>query len=187
VRRAAIALAVVVFGLTSSVNLRAAELAGVVLPDSVQAAGTTLVLNGIGLRTKFVVKVYVAGLYVVQKSSDADAILRTDAPKRLVMQFVRSVSKEQITNAFEESFRDNAPNAEKTLKGDIDRLLGAMEQVKEGDQMVFTYVPGAGTTFALRGNEKLTVAGAPFSQALFSVWLGPKPPTAALKKGLLGQ
>jgi hypothetical protein len=72
------------------------------------------------------------------------------------------------------------------MKTDIDRLLGALETVKEGDQMVFTYVPGTGTTLTLNGKEKVTIANSAFGQVLFSVWLGPKPPNADLKKGMLG-
>jgi len=185
-RKIAIAvLAVAAFA--AAFNLHASELAGVSMPDTVQVGGTTLVLNGVGLRTKFMVKVYVAGLYLGQKSSDADAIVKAEAPKRIVMQFVRSASKNQIGNAFNESFHDNTPDAEKTGEAEIDRLLGALEPVKEGDQMVFTYVPGSGTTLAINGREKLTIPGSSFGQVMFSVWLGPKPPTAALKKGLLGQ
>jgi hypothetical protein len=78
-------------------------------------------------------------------------------------------------------------DAKKTMKADIDRLLGALEPVKEGDQMVFTYVPGTGTTRAINGKETLTIAGPAFGQVLFSVWLGPKPPNAGLKKGILGE
>jgi hypothetical protein len=74
-----------------------------------------------------------------------------------------------------------------TRRADIDRFLAALEPVKDGDQMIFTYIPDAGTTFAINGKDKLTIAGLGFSQALFSVWLGPKPPTGGLKKGLLGQ
>jgi hypothetical protein len=73
------------------------------------------------------------------------------------------------------------------MKADIDRFLDALEPVKEGDQMVFTYLPGTGTTFAVNGKEKLTIAAPAFAPVLFSVWLGPKPPTADLKKGMLGQ
>jgi len=180
-------LVVVVFVVASMFDLHAASLAGVTLPDTAQVAGTTLVLNGLGLRKKFVVKVYVAGLYLGQKSSDAGAIIKADAPKRIVMQFVRSVSKNQMADAFEESFNNNTPDATKTMKADIDRLLGALEPLKEGDQMVFTYVPGTGTTLAINGKEKLTIAAPAFGPVLFSVWLGPKPPTADLKKGMLGQ
>ena len=186
-RKTFILLAVVVFWLAPICDLHAASLAGVTLPDTVQVGGTTLVLNGLGLRKKFVVKVYVAGLYLQQKSSDPDTIIKADAPKRIVMQFVRDVSKSQIADAFNEGFNNNAPDAEKTMKADIDRLLGALDPVKEGDQMVFTYVPGTGTTFAINGKEKLTIGAPAFGPVLFSVWLGPKPPTADLKKGMLGQ
>lgn len=177
---------VVLVALASIVRLDAASLGGVTLPDTAAVGSTRLVLNGLGLRTKFVVKVYVAGLYLAQKSSDADAILKSDEPKRIVMHFLRGVSKNQIADAFQESFRDNSPAASQQLKADIDRLIGALEPLKEQDEMVFTYVPGTGTTLAIQGQDKVTIAGAPFAQMLFSVWLGPKPPNAGLKKGLLG-
>jgi len=167
--------------------LDAATLAGVTLPDSTQVAGKTLVLNGVGLRTKFVVKVYVAGLYLEQKSSDANAILKSDSPKRMVMHFVRDVSKNQMTDAFEEGFKNNSPDAAKSMKGDIDRLLAAITDIKEGQEMVFTYVPGTGTTMSINGQDKVTITGPAFAQVVFSLWLGPKPPNADLKKGLLGQ
>lgn len=144
-------------------------------------------LNGLGLRTKFMVKVYVAGLYLEQKSSDPGAIIKADAPKRIVMQFLHGASKNQMSDAFNESFHDNSPEAVKTMTADIDRLLSALEPVKAGDQMVFTYVPGTGTTFAMNGKEKLTIAGPAFGPVLFSVWLGPKPANGDLKKGMLGQ
>jgi hypothetical protein len=186
-RKSALLFAVVVFAATSILDLNAATLAGATLPDTVRVGGTTLVLNGLGLRKKFVVKVYVAGLYLERKSSDSDAIIKAEAPKRIVMQFLRGVSKSQIAEAFGESFNSNTPDATKTLKADIDQFLGALEDVKEGDQMVLTYAPVQGTTLAINGKEKLTIAAPAFGPVLLSVWLGPKPPNAELKKGMLGQ
>lgn len=171
----------------SGIGVHAASLAGVTLPDSVQAGGKTLALNGLGLRTKFMVKVYVAGLYLEQKSSDANAILKSDSPKRFVMHFVRDVSKKQMADAFEESFNDNSPDAMKTMKADIDRLLAALEDVNKDDEMTFTYLPGTGTTLSLKSKDKLTVPGQPFGRVVFAIWLGPKPPNGDLKKGILGQ
>jgi len=186
-RKTVTLLAVVMFVLLSMLDLHAASLAGVTLPDSEQVGGTKLLLNGLGLRTKFMVKVYVAGLYVERKSSDPRAILAADAPKRIVMHFLHGASKNQMADAFNDSFNDNSPDAMRTRKADIDRLLGALEPVKVGDEMVFTYLPGTGTTFALNGQERLTIAGPAFGPVLFSVWLGPKPPNVDLKKGMLGQ
>jgi hypothetical protein len=186
-RKTVLLLAVIVFVVSSTSALYAATLAGVTLPDSVQAGGKTLVLNGVGLRNKMMFKVYVAGLYLEQKSSDANAILKSDSPKRLVMHFVRDVSKKQMTDAFNESFENNSPNEAKSMKTDIDKLLAAIEDLKEGNEMVFTYVPGTGTTMSINGKDKLTIAGPAFAPVIFSVWLGPKPPNADLKKGILGQ
>ncbi len=186
-RKTMLSLAVVIFVLVSMLDLSAASLAGVTLPDTEQVGSTKLVLNGLGLRTEFMVKVYVAGLYVEQKSSDPNAIIKANAPNRIVMQFLHSASKSQMANAFKESFNDNTPDAVKAMQPDIDRLLGALEPLKMGDQMVFTYVPGTGTTLAINGLDKLTIAGSAFNPVLLSVWLGPKPPTAAVKKGMLGR
>lgn len=179
-------LAVLVFAVASMSDVYAGTLAGVTLPDTVQVGDRSLVLNGLGLRKKFVVKVYVAGLYLEQKSKDANAIIKAEAPKRIVMQFLHGASKNQMADAFDESFNNNAPEARKALKADIDRLLGALEAVKEGDQMVFTCVPGNGTTLFINGKEKVTIAAPAFGPMLLSVWLGPKPPNEDLKKGMLG-
>ena len=186
-RKSVALLAILTLGLVAVSNLRAGTLVGVTLSDTVQVSGSTLALNGLGLRTKYGFKVYVAGLYVPQKGSDADAILKSNAPKRLVMHFVRGVSKSQITDGFSESFENNTPAAVKTLKPDIDRLFAVLESLKDGQEIVFTYIPATGTSLAIDDKEKLTIAGPAFAEMLFSVWLGPKPPNAGLKKGILGQ
>ena len=176
---------VLVIALTA--QLLAGTLAGVTLPDTAQVGGRTLVLNGLGLRKKYMVKVYVAGLYLEQKSSDPGVILKSDAPKRMVMHFVRGVSKSQIVDAFNESFEDNSPDAKQTMKAEIDQFFGALDSVKDGDEISLTYVPGTGTTVVINGKEKLTIASPAFAPVLFSVWLGPKPPSQDLKAGLLGR
>jgi hypothetical protein len=180
-------LSISAFIFTAALTLDAGTLSGVTLPDNVQVAGKALVLNGMGIRTKFMVKVYIAGLYLEQKSSDASAIIKADAPKQIIMKFVHGASKSQMSDAFEEGFKDNSPDAAKTLKPDIDRLLAALQPINVGDQMVFTYLPGTGTTMAINGQDKLSIAGPAFGQLMMSVWFGPKPPNADLKKGLLGQ
>src|SRR5215831_7712851 len=81
----------------ATIPLDAGTLNNLNLPDTAQVGSKPLVLNGMGLRTKYMVKVYVAGLYVPQKSSDPAAILKADLPKRVVMHFVRDVSKSQLT------------------------------------------------------------------------------------------
>jgi hypothetical protein len=168
----------------AAASLTAGTLAGVTLPDSVPVNGKTLVLNGLGLRQRAVFKVYVAGLYLEQKSTDGAAIVAGDTSKRIVLHFLRSVSNDQITDAIVEGFD---ANARATLKAQIDQFTSAFESFAEGDQMTITYVPGTGTTLTVKGKDKLTIPGTPFARALFGIWLGANPPSASLKKGLLGQ
>ena len=54
------------------------------------------------------------------------------------------------------------------------------------DEIMFDYVPGVGTSMVVKGKTMGTLAGTDFMKMLFSVYLGPKPPTADLKKGMLG-
>ena len=186
-RKLSLSLAVLLFAVASTLSLSAGSLAGVTLPDTAQVGGKTLVLNGMGIRTKYMVKVYVGGLYLEQKSSDANAIIKADAPKQIVMKMLHGASKSQMADAFNEGFNDNSPEAMKTMKAQIDQVVAGLEAVKVGDTMVFTYVPGTGSSMTINGQNKVTIADPAFGPVLFSVWLGPKPPNADLKKGMLGQ
>jgi hypothetical protein len=180
-------LLILVFAVAPFCELYAGTVAGVTLPDTITVSGTNLVLNGMGLRSKMMIKIYVAGLYVQQKSSDPATIMNSDTTKKITMKFLYSPSKGQMRDAFEDGFKNNSPQAMTTMKGDIDKLLDALEDINKGGEMDFIYVPGTGTTMTIDGRSKVTIPGLAFEQALLSVWLGPKPPNADLKKGMLGQ
>jgi hypothetical protein len=63
--------------------------------------------------------------------------------------------------------------------------FSAMFSVKEGDQIVMTYLPGKGTAVSVKGTEKGVIEGKDFADALFAVWLGNNPVQEDLKKALL--
>ena len=170
--------------LLGAAMLPAATLGDVTLPDSAKVGAEILVLNGLGLRSKMGFKVYVGGLYLGQKSSDAPAIIKADAPKRIVMHFVREVGSEKLKDSFLDGF-DASVKA--TLKAQIDQFISALETLKVGEEMAITYAPGTGTAVNVKGKDKVTIPGLPFAQAAFGIWLGAKPPSGDLKKGLLGQ
>jgi hypothetical protein len=163
------------------------EIAGVAVPGTVDAGGQTLVLNGAALRKKSIVKVYVAGLYLPAKNQDAAGILASDGPRELRMQFVRDVGQDKMCEAWDESLKNNSPGADAQLQSEFKELCGWMQDLKKGDVMAFTYVPATGTTVAIAGQTKGTIAGKPFADALFKSWIGPKPgPGEGFKKDLLG-
>jgi hypothetical protein len=172
--------------------LVAGTLQDVTMPDQVEVEGQSLVLNGMGLRIKKVafikVKVYVAGLYLPAKSSDANAIIAADEPKRMVMHFLyKEVGRNKLVEAWDEGFENNAKTEMAALKDRLATFDGMWSDMKSGDEAVLTYVPDKGTTVEIKGENKGVIPGFDFARALFSVWIGPKPPNEELKQGLLGE
>lgn len=166
----------------------AGTLAGVTLPDKAEVKGESLVLNGMGLRKKFVIKVYVAGLYLPQKEKNAQKILSGDTPHRMVMHFLYGVSKDQMCDAWNEGLEANTPNASGEVKKAFTTLCSWMEPIDEGKQLVMTYVPGEGTQVEVNGKVKGMLPGAATADAILATWIGPEPgPGEDFKKALLGQ
>ena len=157
--------------------------AGVTLPDSATVGGQKLVLNGMGLREKYFIDIYVAGLYLPAKTSDPSKVISDDVPKRITMSMTYDLSKDKLADAMREGMA-NSPDA--SAKAHTEKLAGWMESVTKGDQIVLDYVPGKGTTVTVKGKAKGTIAGVPFMKAIWGIYVGPKPPTAELKEGLLG-
>jgi hypothetical protein len=157
-------------------------------PDSMTAAGGGLVLNGLGIRkaTLLSIKVYVAGLYLPQKSRDAAGILRSDGRWRLVLRFVRDVGAGDIRDAFQEGFEKAAGDKLAALGARIEALKARMVDFKTGQSLSFTHDPAAGVLVDVNGAAGPSIEGADFATALLAIWLGAKPPNEDLKTGLLG-
>jgi hypothetical protein len=164
----------------------AKELAGVNMPDTLSVGDKTLKLNGVGLRKKAIFKVYVGGLYLETPSKDAAAILASDEAKAVRMTFLRDVSKSQLKDAFADGFEANAKEKAASQKAAIEKLYGLLVDMKETQTLSFSYLPGKGTTVAVGDKALGVIEGKEFAEALFALWLGPKPPSEDLKKGMLG-
>ena len=173
--------------LALAAGLAAASLAGVTMPDTMPVGGKTLKLNGLGLRTKLFFKIYVGGLYLENPTHDATQAVSSEEVKRVAMHFLyKKVTQKQLVDAWDEGFEQNAGVLSPELKQKIAQLESWMADVASGHEIVFTYEPGAGTRVEVAGQAKGTIPGADFMRALWKVWLGEHPPTADLKKGMLG-
>lgn len=164
------------------------ECGSVRMPNQITVAGTALVLNGMGIReaTVFNVDVYVAGLYLQNRSGDGNAIAASNETKRLVLHFVRDVSRDDLTGAFNEGFRRNAGGALGALQARVNRLNGWMPAATEGMELTFTYLPGTGLRVHVGSNARGIIEGDDFARVFFSIWLGAHPPNGGLRRGLLG-
>jgi hypothetical protein len=162
---------------------------GVTMAQTIEIDGQTLYLNGMALRKKFVVKVYVAGLYVATPSSSAEAILGADAPRQMILHFISGHgTKKKMCGAWNDGLEANTPDATAELKQQFAELCEMMVDIKDGESMVITYVPGTGTRIDIAGTDRGTIQGKDFADALLRCWIGPKPgPGEGFKKNVLGQ
>lgn len=172
----------------------AAEVSGVKFEDraTLQPGGPTLVLNGAGLRTKFVFKVYAAGLYLSERKAGAAEVLALAGPKRVSMVMLRDLKAEDLVNALNEGMEKNSPAAEleklKPQTAELTRTMASIGEAKKGDVIALDFLPESGTRVLVNGAAKGSpIAGADFYRALLRVWLGDNPVEEGLKKALLGE
>ncbi len=168
---------------------QAKEIAGVSMPDTLQADGQGLVLNGAGVRTKFFMDMYVGGLYLKQKESNAEKILAADAPMALRLHIISGlITSEKMEAATREGFANAAGGALAPLADRIERFIAVFrEKINKEDIFEFAYAPGAGTKISKNGKLKATIPGADFKKALFGIWLCAKPAQESLKGQMLGR
>jgi hypothetical protein len=98
---------------------------------------------------------------------------------------MRDLKKEQLVEAFQEGFDGNTKD-KAGAQAAFDKMLALVPEVKEGDTLTFTYVPGKGTAMQVGTKELGVFEGKAFASAVFGIWLGSKPPTEDAKKGMLG-
>jgi chalcone isomerase-like protein len=170
----------------------AAEIAGVRIEDKARVGASELVLNGAGVRTRVVFKVYVGALYLPERKSSAAEVLALKGPKRVSMTLLRDLSAEQLVEALDEGIRRNHGEAEvSALKSRMDALAAIMRAIgKTPEKTVVTldWAPAAGTRIAVDGAAKgEAIAGEDFYAALLRIWLGDKPVDESLKKAMLGR
>lgn len=169
----------------------AAEVAGVKYDDSAKVAGKELKLNGAGVRTKVIVKVYTAGLYTPEKAGDAASIQKMDGPRRVRLVMLREVSSEDFGDAFMSGLRNNSSKEEQTkILNQIQQfgqMFALLPGLKKGDVLHLDWVPGTGTVCELNGKKiGETMADMAFYNAVLRIWLGDKPVDGSLKKAMLG-
>jgi hypothetical protein len=167
---------------------QARECRGINFPEQTQAEGSTLTLNGLGVRkaTMLKVNIYVAALYVSRTSTDPAILLSVSAPTQLVLHFIRDVGANDIRKAWNEGFAENAKDRLSALQDRMAILDDWMTGMNVGQRLTFSFKPGAGVTVVVNGAAKGTIKGDDFARALFSIWLGDHPPNQELKFGLLG-
>lgn len=175
----------------TSSQVQAAEISGVKFDDTVKVAGKDLKLNGVGMRTKVIFKVYAAGLYLQDKKTTTPEVLAAEGPRRVTLVMMRDVSSEDFGKAFMDGLNANVNTAEKAaIVGQISKfgeMFATLDGLKKGNVLHLDWIPGSGTQCELNGKKiGETVPDLAFYNAVLRLWIGDKPVDSSLKPALLG-
>lgn len=166
------------------------KVSGVKFKDSIQLGDANLRLNGVGLRTKFFIDLYIAALYLQETSHDAAAIINADQMMLIQIHVISNlITSESLSQGTAEGFSKSTNNHTKPIQKQIDEFLDAFkEPVTIGDIFEFVYQPGIGITILKnRKVAKRIASRLAFKRALFGIWLSDKPAQHALKTSMLGK
>ncbi|NYE62539.1 hypothetical protein FHW58_003758 [Duganella sp. 1224] len=175
-----------------SLALAAVDVAGVKFDDTITLAGQQLKLNGAGLRTKVIFKVYAAGLYLTEKKSTVPEVLAVGGPRRVAITMLREVSSEDFGKAFTDGLNANTAKEERNkilpqiMK--FGEVFAQTPTLKKGDQLSLDWIPNEGTQCYLNGKKiGELMPDVAFYNAVLRIWLGEHPADSSLKPALLGE
>lgn len=166
---------------------QAAPLAAAELPERLQAGKHRLVLNGAGARTKTLLQLYTAGLYLTEPESNPAAILAADEAMAIRIQITSGfVSQDNLLASLIEGFEKSTGGQLAPLQAQIAEFRQCFQEpITKGDTIDLVYAPEHGVIVNRNGKLKGVVRGVEFKRALFGIWLSDAPADTKLKQALL--
>lgn len=149
-------------------------------------AKEVLTLRGVGVKTLFMVRVFIASLYLPSHVPSSDA-METDVSKHLSVVFYISFSAKDFFDFTLDHMKPNLTQEEfQLIQPQLDQMKTFSPAIKSGDTFALSYMPEEGTKFIVNGKFVGIVAGEGFSKAIFSTWIGEKPFDYIVKRQILG-
>ncbi|MEE3208829.1 MAG: chalcone isomerase family protein [Pseudomonadota bacterium] len=176
--------------LTISVPLAHAdvEVKGVSVPEEVTFSGHTMVLNGVGVRTRFFVDAYVAALYLPEVSSDPDGILASGSPLDIRVTIISDmVTGDRFAESAMDGFVRSTHGDLGPIRPQVDTMIKTFRNSLDvGDVFDLVYNPDAGTEIYRNGELQEVVEGLDFRAAMAGIWLSEDPVQTSLRDQMLG-
>ena len=165
------------------------EIAGVELPNSVEIKTAQAELNGAGIREKFWIDLYAGGLYLTEKTNDADQVIKAKKPMGIKIHIVsKLISSSKMKDAVEEGFQNSTNENTDPLRDKIDQFISFFEdEIVKNDVFDIFYHPDFGVKVYKNDELKGTIEGADFKEALFGIWFCDEPADDDLKEAMLGK
>lgn len=171
----------------AATTARAADIAGVHLPNHTDVSGTELTLNGVALRTATILHlpVYVASLYLGQPTHDARQIELSSEPKLFRFVFLRDIGVDKVRNAWRHSIAQSCGSPCPIPTQEIDQFINRLPPVQKGDVADVTF-GASGVDFMMNGRSLGQISDPTFVRAILLGYVGPNASSPNVRDGLLG-
>jgi len=174
-----------------SLSVHAKNISGVDISENISLSDNSkpLVLNGTGIRSKFIFDIYIGSLYLEEKQTNTSAIYNAKGQKSIRMHFLYDeVSQEKLVSGWNDGFEGNNSEEELAkLKSRINQFNSFFIRVKKGDTIYLNFFPSIGTEIVINNSRKGIIKGNDFFTAILKIWLGDDPADEDLKAAMLGQ
>ncbi|MGF1725887.1 chalcone isomerase family protein [Photobacterium nomapromontoriensis] len=173
--------------LLSTLNVSAAEIAGVDVAETISYNEQPLQLNGAGIRSKFFMDLYVSSLYTAEKMDNADNIINGEQVSAVRLNITSGmITSEKMIDAMHEGFDLATDGNTAPIADNINAFITAFSSpIKEGDQFTLVSVPNTGIISYKNGEQLAITSGEAFRKAVLAIWLGDSPIDKGLKKEML--
>ncbi|MBI5610629.1 MAG: chalcone isomerase family protein [Deltaproteobacteria bacterium] len=173
----------------SAAPAQATEIEGYNFPNDTQAAGQPVKLVGVGVRTKWMMNIYVMGAYMATPKKSASALINNDEPKMMWLHMMRGIGADKMREAIDTGLEKNVAAAERArIAPDVDKIKAAFpSDISKNLDMQFIYTPAGGFALKIGSAVKFSSPDKGLAKAMFSMWFGPSPNDKDLKKQVLGE
>ena len=176
---------------TGSAGARTVTLDAARFPDPALVDGVSLPMNGAGIRTRLMFKVYAAALYAQTRFDSTEAFHKMPGPKRIHVIMLRDVPGDELGKLFTRGLEANMDRASfaRVIPGILkaSELLSECRTLKAGTGFSMDWVPSRGAVLTAPCTQRVEVIKEHEAfTALLNIWLGAKPADQDLKARLLG-
>ncbi|TRX38813.1 hypothetical protein FNW52_01855 [Flavobacterium sp. ZT3R18] len=170
-----------------SQNLQVTET--ISIPTKISTQGDNIELNGFALRVVKSYNLYLASLYLAEKTTDPKVFLEQNKPIALRMHIISSlVQRSRWQNTIKQGFLNSTGGNITGLESRIERMLSIVKsEYKDDDIFLFVYSPVKKTTFIYLNDVQIeAIEGEDFKKGFYGIYFGEKPWSQVLKDGMLG-
>ncbi|GAA4365184.1 TonB family protein [Kangiella marina] len=156
--------------------------------EQTTVAGSTLQLNGLGVHSELRNEWFLNGLYLTNKTDDADEAVTAPGAKRMEIRVLAdNLSGRRLKRFWIERIKNNneASNVLANAKSVRDFATLMDQDLVTGDSITIDLIPSDATVISINGFEVGRTAPEAFALIL-RTWVGERPPSSEFKDAILG-